>query len=491
MSINLTHTNDSILPDSGNLSVTGNLVVSSRLGVGTSAPTSPLTVNGNIAILSTNRLLFPDASGTTSLSGTQLNVGFNSFSITGGVSYANVISDRQIVITKAGHASDSGQKTALLIRPGSDPASLIYNPFEIQKFDNTILLSVDKQGKVGIGTGSPTSNLHVIGTANIAGPTIGGSNATPIVEVSGTWNTTGRPSAVVVNLTDTASAANSRLLDLQTAGTSKFRVLKSGQVNAGSFYIGFSTDAETNLSGFARNGNNLLVTTAGTENYNFATSGFISRQPISFASSDVYSPDLTLVREAADTLAQRRTTNAQTFRLYNTYTDASNYERANVSWSANTLVFATEGLGTGVSRNINISAANVGIGTSTPTYKLQVNGSFAATTKSFVIDHPTKDNHTLVYGSLEGPENGVYVRGRLQNKDTIELPDYWSALVDENSITVQLTPIGKHQNLYVKEIGNNTITVGVTGLFKKSIDCFYIINGERKDVPKLQVEVKL
>lgn len=132
---------------------------------------------------------------------------------------------------------------------------------------------------------------------------------------------------------------------------------------------------------------------------------------------------------------------------------------------------------------------NVGIGTTSPSYKLQVSGSFAATTKSFVIDHPTKENHTLVYGSLEGPENGVYVRGRLQNKDTIELPDYWSALVDENSVTVQLTPIGKHQNLYVKEIGNNTITVGTTGLFKKSIDCFYIVNGERKDVPKLQVEV--
>jgi hypothetical protein len=37
--------------------------------------------------------------------------------------------------------------------------------------------------------------------------------------------------------------------------------------------------------------------------------------------------DVGLFREAGDTLAQQRTTNAQAFRLYNTFTDASNYER--------------------------------------------------------------------------------------------------------------------------------------------------------------------
>ena len=36
------------------------------------------------------------------------------------------------------------------------------------------------------------------------------------------------------------------------------------------------------------------------------------------------------------------------------------------------------------------SNGNVGINQSSPTHKLEVNGSFAATTKSFVIDHPTK-----------------------------------------------------------------------------------------------------
>ena len=42
---------------------------------------------------------------------------------------------------------------------------------------------------------------------------------------------------------------------------------------------------------------------------------------------------------------------------------------------------------------------------------LEVAGAFTAETKSFLIDHPTKQGMKLQYGSLEGPENGVYVRG--------------------------------------------------------------------------------
>jgi hypothetical protein len=38
-----------------------------------------------------------------------------------------------------------------------------------------------------------------------------------------------------------------------------------------------------------------------------------------------------------------------------------------------------------------LSDGNVGIGTTSPGHKLEVNGSFAATTKSFDIEHPTKE----------------------------------------------------------------------------------------------------
>jgi hypothetical protein len=134
------------------------------------------------------------------------------------------------------------------------------------------------------------------------------------------------------------------------------------------------------------------------------------------------------------------------------------------------------------------TTGNVGIGTSTPAYKLEVNGSFAATTKSFVINHPTKEGMKLRYGSLEGPENGIYVRGRLKDSNTIALPDYWTGLVDEESITVNLTPIGKHQKLSVSNVAVDTITIKNDNILNSVIDCYYIVYAERKDVEKLVVE---
>jgi hypothetical protein len=126
---------------------------------------------------------------------------------------------------------------------------------------------------------------------------------------------------------------------------------------------------------------------------------------------------------------------------------------------------------------------NVGIGTSTPASKLEISGSFAATTKAFLIKHPTKEGMQLRHGSLEGPENGVYIRGRLQGSNVIELPDYWVGLVYEDSITVTLTPIGRSQNVWIESIENNQVLV--SGM---AIDCYYLIMAERKDVEKLVVE---
>ena len=108
-------------------------------------------------------------------------------------------------------------------------------------------------------------------------------------------------------------------------------------------------------------------------------------------------------------------------------------------------------------------------------------GAFSAVTKSFDIEHPTKEGMRLRYGSLEGPENGVYVRGRSKEK-TIELPDYWTGLVDEDTITVNLTAIGSG-TLYVKEVIDNTVIVGGTAK-----EFFFTVFGERKDVDKLIVE---
>ncbi len=115
--------------------------------------------------------------------------------------------------------------------------------------------------------------------------------------------------------------------------------------------------------------------------------------------------------------------------------------------------------------------------------------------KPFDIEHPTKGKgHRLRYACIEGPEVGVYYRGRLKESNVIHLPYYWKDLVDENSITVQLQPIGSNQNLVIQEFNNEFIVIAedstntdlITDL--STIDCFYHVYGERKDINPLIVE---
>ena len=116
-------------------------------------------------------------------------------------------------------------------------------------------------------------------------------------------------------------------------------------------------------------------------------------------------------------------------------------------------------------------------------------GGLQATTKSFKIDHQVLLGKKLIYGVLEGKEHGVYVRGKLTNANVITLPEEWEWLVDADSITVQLTPIGKHQKLYIKSIENNSVTINTSNLLDTSINCFYYVQATRKDVaPLITVE---
>ena len=116
--------------------------------------------------------------------------------------------------------------------------------------------------------------------------------------------------------------------------------------------------------------------------------------------------------------------------------------------------------------------------------------------KGFDIKHPTKEGHRLRYICLEGPEGGVYHRGRITGTNVINLPDYWKDLVDIDSISVQLQPIGRQQNLVIQEIDEDFIVIAedstntdlVTGL--STIDCFYHIYGTRKDGEVLIPEYK-
>jgi len=135
------------------------------------------------------------------------------------------------------------------------------------------------------------------------------------------------------------------------------------------------------------------------------------------------------------------------------------------------------------------NGAHVTTSNKTITGNLHVTGAITGPTpalwdgkKSFDIPHPSKENHRLRYICLEGPSADVFVRGKLKGQSTIELPDYWKDLVDEESITVDLTPISQYQELFVSKIEGTKIHIKNNSA--GAINCYYSIYGERKDTSK-------
>ena len=157
-----------------------------------------------------------------------------------------------------------------------------------------------------------------------------------IYDIADVWASAGTTfKGIALNVTDTASAAGSLLMDLQVGGSSKFSVDKNSVLTANEGRFGAQVTAGVAFS----------VTSSGV--LRLPVSGNIGFTPTGAAGSVA---DLLLARDAANTLAQRNGVNAQAFNLYNTYTDASNYERGFMRFVSNVLQIGSEKLGTGTAR---------------------------------------------------------------------------------------------------------------------------------------------
>lgn len=168
-----------------------------------------------------------------------------------------------------------------------------------------------------------------------------------IYDMVDTWTAVGTTyTGIKLNVTDTASAAASLLLDLQIGGVSKFSVGKAGGVT--------STYFTSSAGAFVIGSNALLGSDISASYYvpgQFQIAGTFA------IGAAVNTPDVYLTRDAANTLAQRNGVNAQTFNIYGTYTDASNYQRLKHSWNTSTALIMNEGAGTGADGNIAFNDA--------------------------------------------------------------------------------------------------------------------------------------
>jgi hypothetical protein len=110
-------------------------------------------------------------------------------------------------------------------------------------------------------------------------------------------------------------------------------------------------------------------------------------------------------------------------------------------------------------------------------------GPTGPSNKTFIIDHPSNDDKYLVHACLEGPEAGVYYRGKatIENNESvvINLPNYVAPLATE--LTVELTPLHSSTNapsVYeTSEIENNSFTVyGKNGSF------YWTVYGKKNEI---------
>lgn len=93
---------------------------------------------------------------------------------------------------------------------------------------------------------------------------------------------------------------------------------------------------------------------------------------------------------------------------------------------------------------------------------------------SFDIPHVKQKGKRIRHIITEGPEAGIYIRGKLKNANTINLPEYWDGLIDPDSITVTLTQIGYSQDLIVEDIQWGKVVKIKSGL-GANIHCYYEI----------------
>ena len=223
----------------------------------------------------------------------------------------------------------------------------------------------------GLGTGVETALGVAIGSSgafipnNQAASIAAGTLTTDVkaLDLSATWNAAGVPlTGIKFNVTDTASAAASLLMDLQVGGASKFKIKKDGKISVGAgtgtapcvsldgattglaLYSGgnswgLSSNGVSKL--FCFNGGDLFIGSATALGWSNGTA------------ADAGTLDTLLYRDAANTLAQRNGTNAQTLNVYGTWTDASNKRYLSIAMTtAGVASITPTGAGTGASGNV-------------------------------------------------------------------------------------------------------------------------------------------
>ena len=192
-----------------------------------------------------------------------------------------------------------------------------------------------------------------------------------INNITETWSSSGTTyTGIKYNVTDNGSATGSKLIDLQVGGVSKFSIDKSGITSAlfsninssGAIYVTSpSASATTTWMGLSGNGG-FGYSNVGCVDlmYNGGRSARVTNNGFQIISNLYWSSsastitiDLALASDGSNTLAQRNGINPQSYRLYLSYTDATNNSRFAINATSNYYRLASEiGTSTGSKKPI-------------------------------------------------------------------------------------------------------------------------------------------
>lgn len=254
---------------------------------------------------------------------------------------------------------------AVVDDPGGVPATQQATLTQLKALLDTIYAPITGGAYVLKAGDTMTGRLIITqATANTSiltstGYSLTGANAQNMLDFAGTWNTSGNPSALKIAITNTASGATAKFLELLAGAggvTSILNIDLTGRMTwignsymypraAGFFTFGKLSDGD--LVEF--NDEGVLISGAGDNG-------------LSFGSTVPAGVDISLRRDAASTLAQRVGTTAQIFRLYRTFTNSTNYERLALQTAAGQMIIAAETAGTGTDNlDVVLTAAGTGL----------------------------------------------------------------------------------------------------------------------------------